>query len=247
MGTSPVRGGPQPLARRGSWPPWWRDEGSEASRPHELASALVAVGAGYLAGSVPFSNLAARRLRGVDLRTVGTGTVSGTSLHEVAGIGPLMVVGVVEVAKGALGPALARRHGMGVAAVAGAAAVAAHDWSPWLHGAGGRGISPALGALLVTAPAGTAVLLAGLAGGRLLHQTGLGSFVADVALVPVCAAVHGPVGAAAALAVLVPMVAKRLAGNGPLPPGRPWPVLASRLLFDRDGAPEPTGEPALAR
>ena len=55
--------------------------------------------AAFLAGSIPFSNLAAQRLRGVDLRTTGSGTVSGTSLYRVAGFGPLAVVGCLEIGR----------------------------------------------------------------------------------------------------------------------------------------------------
>jgi glycerol-3-phosphate acyltransferase PlsY len=47
----------------------------------------------YLAGSVPFSGLAARLVAGVDLRDHGTGTVSGTGLYEVAGFVPLALAG----------------------------------------------------------------------------------------------------------------------------------------------------------
>jgi glycerol-3-phosphate acyltransferase PlsY len=39
-----------------------------------VSAALILVAA-YLLGSIPFSNLFARRLRDVDLREVGTGTV----------------------------------------------------------------------------------------------------------------------------------------------------------------------------
>ena len=95
------------------------------------------------------------------------------SLHEVAGFGPLAVAGVLEVAKGSVGPLLAGRDRPALAAVAGGAAVAGHNWSPFLRGAGGRGISPATGALLVSAPTGAAVLLGGLAAGRLARQTAL--------------------------------------------------------------------------
>ncbi|HMK97292.1 MAG TPA: glycerol-3-phosphate acyltransferase, partial [Acidimicrobiales bacterium] len=178
------------------------------------ARVAVAVTAGFAAGAIPFSNLMARRRAGVDLRRVGTGTVSGSALMQVAGIGPLVVTGVFEVAKGAVGPALAWPR-TGAGALAGAAAVSGHNWSPWLKGAGGRGISPAIGALLVNAPVGSLVLLAGLAGGKLAGETALGSLVADVLLVPVCARAHGRRGAVAAAAVLVPMFAKRLMGNRP--------------------------------
>ena len=209
----------------------------------------AAVAVGFGAGAIPFSNIGARLLAGVDLRAVGNGTVSGSGLYEVAGKGPLIAVGLLELTKGAVGPALAGRSHPGAAAAAGAAAVAGHNWSPYIGGAGGRGIAPAMGALLVSAPAGAGVLLAGLAVGKLVGETALGSFVADALLVPVSAVAHGRAGRLAASAVLVPIVVKRLMGNGP--PTRPGPsVYIYRLLFDRDtrGKPgtgprpeEPTG------
>ena len=204
-----------------------------ASNAHPIAHAALAVGAGFLAGAVPFSQLMARAVADTDLREVGTRTVSGTSLYEVAGFGPLAVAGIADVAKGAVGPLLAGADHPLAAGLAGAAAVAGHDWSPFLAGAGGRGISPAIGSLLVRHRAGAAVLLGGLAGGRLLRSTGLGSFLADCALVPVLAAVDGPDGALAGALLLGPMIAKRLLGAGPPPPGAETPY-RWRLLFDRD-------------
>jgi len=200
--------------------------------------AWAVLGLAYLAGAVPFSNLAARLLRGVDLRHVGTGTVSGTGLYRIAGFGPLAVAGSLDVAKGAVGPLLAGRDRPVLAALAGGAAVAGHDWSPFLGFAGGRGISPALGALAVNAPAGVAVLGLGLAGGRLARRTSLGCFLAYLALVPVLARVHGRRGALAGAAVLVPIIAKRLAGNAPPPAGPERArVLWNRLVHDQDEAP----------
>lgn len=196
------------------------------------------LGLAYLVGSVPFSNIAARLLRGVDLRRVGAGTVSGSGLYRVAGFGPLAVAGSLDVAKGAVGPLLAGRDRPVLAALAGGAAVAGHDWSPLLGFSGGRGVSPALGALAVNAPAGVAVLGAGLAAGRLARRTSLGCFVAYLALVPVLARVHGRRGALAGLAVLVPIVAKRLAGNAPPPTGpERRRVLWNRLVHDQDEVP----------
>jgi acyl phosphate:glycerol-3-phosphate acyltransferase len=188
----------------------------------------------FLCGSIPFSNIASRLVRGVDLRDVGTGTVSGTALHEVAGFGPLAVAGVLEVVKGSVGPLLAGRDRPELAAMAAGAAVAGHDWSPFLRGAGGRGISPATGALLVSAPAGAALLLWGLAVGRLARQTALVSLAADLALVPVARRVHGRRGALTAAAVAGVIVAKRVAGNAPAPREARLTTLRNRLLFDRD-------------
>jgi glycerol-3-phosphate acyltransferase PlsY len=209
-------------------------------RKDRVTSSLPAlpIAVGFGAGAIPFSNIAARRRAGVDLRAVGSGTVSGSGLYEVAGKGPLFVVGVFELAKGALGPLMAGRDHPLAGALAGAAAVAGHNWSPFLKGAGGRGISPAIGALLVSAPAGAGLLLAGLALGKMAGETALGSFIADVLLIPVAAGVHGRRGGIAAVAVLVPIVAKRLMGNAP--PARPLPsVYLYRLVFDRDTKGKP--------
>src|SRR5579875_3837472 len=134
-----------------------------------LAGAAL-VAASFLAGGVPLSNIAARRLAGADLRQVGSGTVSGTGLFTVGGFRPLAIIGPLEVAKGALGPLLAGRARPALAAAAASAAIAGHNFSPFLRGAGGRGLAPALGATLVLAPEGTALLAAGLAAGRAARE-----------------------------------------------------------------------------
>jgi glycerol-3-phosphate acyltransferase PlsY len=187
----------------------------------------------FMAGAVSFSNIGARREAGIDLRTVGNGTVSGTNLYEVAGFKTLALAGVCDVAKGAVGPLLAGRDRPVLAALSGGAAVAGHNWSPFLSGAGGRGISPALGALAVTAWPGSVLLLGALATGRVAKQTGLVMFVAEAALVPVVARSRGWRGALAAACVVAPMLAKRAAGNQPLARGG-WRARAERVLFDRD-------------
>ena len=211
------------MADRPGRQPWWR-------RP----SVVLAVA--YLAGAIPFSNLMAKRRRGVDLRTVGTGTVSGTSLYEVAGFGALALAGVCDVAKGAVGPVLAGRDRPALQAAACAAAVAGHNWSPFLGGAGGRGISPAIGALGAAAPAGSVILLAGMTVGRLSGETAIGSLAADAVLVPALARTDGRRGALAATGVVATMLAKRLAGNTPVPAGDRARIYFNRLVFDRDSA-----------
>jgi acyl-phosphate glycerol 3-phosphate acyltransferase len=195
--------------------------------------APAVLAAAYAAGSVPFSHLVARRLRGVDLRSVGSGTVSGTGVFRSVGFAPGMVAGIADLLKGAVGPVLAGRDRPLLAATAGGLGVVGHNWSPFLGGAGGRGVSTAMGAMLPTAPAGSGLLLAGLAFGRALGESAIGCFIADLALVPVTRKVGGTAAGAAAAAVVVPMLAKRLAGNGPAPAPR-WRSRMYRLLLDRD-------------
>ena len=197
--------------------------------------AVVIAAVAFLAGSVPASNVAARRSAGVDLRTVGSGTVSGTSLYRVAGFGPLAVAGVFDVAKGALGPLLAGGDRPWLQALCCGLAVVGHNWSPFLRGAGGRGISPSLGGLLVTAWPGAVALALGLVLGRFARRSGLGTFAGLVVLVP-ATATHGAAGAAAGAAITVPMLAKRVAGNH-RPRRRGAGVYVHRLLYDNDGDP----------
>jgi acyl phosphate:glycerol-3-phosphate acyltransferase len=194
----------------------------------------LGLGAAYLVGSIPFSNIAARLTSGVDLRAVGNGTVSGTGLYRVAGFGPLALAGVLEIGKGAVGPLLAGRDHPTAAALAAGLAVAGHNWSPFLRGAGGRGISPAVGALGVVGWPGSVLLLAGMAGGKLVRQAAPGTLLAQAALIPVLARSRGRRGALAGAAVLAPMLAKRLLGNAPPDGPSPGRVYLARLLYDRD-------------
>ena len=197
----------------------------------DVPAAIVA--GSYLAGSLPWSQLAARR-RGVDLRRFGTGTVSGTALYRVAGFAPLAIAGSLDVAKGAVGPLIGDATAARLVGGRGcAAAVAGHNWSPFLGFAGGRGVAPALGGLLAGAPAGAAVLLGGLVAGRLRKQTGLGCFAAYVALVPAVRRLHGTRAALLAGAVLAPLLVKRILGNRP-PEAWDRRTVVSRMIFDRD-------------
>jgi hypothetical protein len=86
----------------------------------------------------------------------------------------------------------------------------------------------------VVAPEGTAILAIGMAAGRLSGHTALGSFLAMIGLAPVLAVTRGQRGAWTGVAIVVPLLAKRLLGNGP-PEGRSrLGVYLRRLVLDRD-------------
>ena len=106
-----------------------------------------------------------------------------------------------------------------------------HNWSPFLRFSGGRGLSVAMGALLAFAPEGSVLIGAGLGIGRVVGETGLSSFAAVVSLPVVLRRTRGRAGAVAGFFLLVPIVAKRLAGNG-RPEKSVARVYLNRLLFD---------------
>jgi glycerol-3-phosphate acyltransferase PlsY len=240
------------------------------SPPRSRVRAVAALGAAYLLGGIPWSQLAASRRRGVDLRRFGSGTVSGTGAIRSAGVGFGLAAGLADVAKGVAAPMLARRIVGGdsgqpewpheehterrarsletreqprhddsvIPSLAVGAAVAGHNWSPYLRFAGGRGVAPALGGLAVQAPAGSLLLLAGLASGRLGGETAAGCLGAYLVMVPLLDRVGGRRQALAGASVVAPMIVKRLAGNAP-PARSGWQPWVWRLLVDRDTAAKP--------
>lgn len=199
-----------------------------------MVSGAVLVTA-YLVGAIPCSNIVAHVAARADLRRFGTGTVSGSNLYRLAGFPALAVGGLADIAKGAMGPGLAvgLDQPTAVAVLAGGLAVTGHNWSVFLRWAGGRGISPGMGAGLVLAWPATLVLALGLAIGRLVHATALGSFVAQLLLTPVLWITEGPSGAAVGVALAIPMLVKRLMGNS-APEQWSSATVVSRLMFDRD-------------
>ncbi|GIH29133.1 hypothetical protein Aph01nite_74430 [Acrocarpospora phusangensis] len=162
----------------------------------------------YFAGAVPFSQLVSRRNYGVDLRFVGTGTVSPLNLSHVAGARPAVLAGALEGAKGTLGPLLVGADRPGYAALAGALAVTGHLWSPFLRGAGGRGLATATGALLVVVWPAAAVMCTGLVAGVLVRRLVQAMSVALFALVPVVLLVDTVVGTLATMLIVAPIGAK---------------------------------------
>ena len=100
--------------------------------------------AAYLLGSVPFSQVIAR-LKGVDLREVGTGNVGAGNLTKNVGLGWGIAAAILDGLKGLIPVWLALRSGLGPGAsgLAGVAAVVGHNWSIFMRGRSGRGLATA--------------------------------------------------------------------------------------------------------
>lgn len=122
----------------------------------------LAVLAGYLIGSIPTGLLIIRWLRGVDIRTVGSGNIGATNVYRVAGLPVAILVLLIDVLKGA-GPVLLART-LAVPpwgeVLAGLAAIIGHNWSAFMRLAGGKGIATSFGVLAALSPAAAGVALA---------------------------------------------------------------------------------------
>jgi len=108
----------------------------------------------YLIGSIPFSLIFAKLLKGVDVRRVGTGNVGATNTLVTAGKWAGFLAVMFDITKGFAAVILARiLLGSDWSVVlAGVAAIAGHDFPVYLKFTGGKGISTTAGAIMAINP-----------------------------------------------------------------------------------------------
>lgn len=121
-----------------------------------LGRLLAATAAGYLIGTTPSADVAARLATGgaVDLRTTGSRNPGGANAYTVLGPRWGWAVIGIDIAKGAVAAALGRAVAGGTGSnLAGAASVVGHCVPVWTGGRGGKGVGASVGQCLATFPA----------------------------------------------------------------------------------------------
>ena len=129
------------------------------------AAALVALAAvvaiGYLAGALPFGLWLGWALKGVDVRTLGSGNLGATNVYRALGPGPGVATLLLDLLKGALPVALVPGAGFAVAFPGGAewcrvcvglAAILGHLFTLFAGFRGGKGVATTAGVLLALSP-----------------------------------------------------------------------------------------------
>lgn len=117
----------------------------------------------YIAGSFPSAYLAGRLVKGIDLRTVGSGNLGATNVYRVLGFGAAMCVLLIDLAKGALPVLFLPRlldagapgsdRALWWALAYGIAAIAGHAKPVFLlWKGGGKGVATATGVFVVLVP-----------------------------------------------------------------------------------------------
>lgn len=133
-----------------------------------LAYILTALAA-YLLGSIPTGYLVAK-VKGVDIRTVGSKNMGATNVFRVLGKGPGILVLLVDGLKGFAAAAWlcdVISHSFSVPAdqvltlqvIAGICAVLGHNYTCWLSFKGGKGIATTAGAYFALAPLSVTIAL----------------------------------------------------------------------------------------
>ncbi|MCL5024564.1 MAG: glycerol-3-phosphate 1-O-acyltransferase PlsY [Nitrospirae bacterium] len=107
----------------------------------------------FLAGSIPFGMIVAR-IRGVDLKKIGSGNIGATNVLRAMGKGPAFFTLAGDVAKGVV-PVIAAGFVTGdplLRGIAGICAILGHDFSLFLRFRGGKGVATSIGVLLAYSP-----------------------------------------------------------------------------------------------
>ena len=130
---------------------------------------ILIVSTAFLVGAIPFGWLLARLLKGVDLRTVGSGGTGATNASRLwqgpQAVAAFVVVFVLDFGKGLFGAlvSLDMAEWVGNAAgstssaltlqvACGMAAVLGHMFTPYLRFRGGKGVATAFGVVAALAP-----------------------------------------------------------------------------------------------
>ncbi|MEW6582167.1 MAG: glycerol-3-phosphate 1-O-acyltransferase PlsY [Actinomycetota bacterium] len=122
-------------------------------------SGLLATVVAYLFGSIPFGYLAGR-VKGVDIRTVGSRNIGTTNVFRTLGKGWGAAVLVADMGKGLAAVVVADAAAGGAWPVlAAGAAVIGHLAPVWLRFRGGKGVAVAGGALIGLMPLASAFLV----------------------------------------------------------------------------------------
>ena len=211
------------------------------------AAGAVAVVLAYLGGSVSFPYWVAR-LRGVDLRAVGSRKLGGSNLWKSVGPAEGIVGGLLDAGKGLAAVLVARATGLPleVQLLCGLAAVCGQMWPIFHRFDGGRANSAGWGVALAADPIAFVIMLLPVLAAfamrvavrpqpsRLLPLAALLSFGVFPAVIWEQEGATPVVLAGLALLALI-LVRRLTAGLGTdlgtgAPPGR---VLVNRALFDR--------------
>jgi glycerol-3-phosphate acyltransferase PlsY len=152
--------------------------------PSVLAADLAATGAGYALGSLPVGLWLGRRIRRIDVRNFGSGSMGTTNVLRTVGPAAALATFVLDVGKGSAAVLVARALGADAAgqAAAGFAAVVGHSWPALARFRGGKSVATAFGGALVLSPVGSAcavvVGLPALAGTRIVSVGSLSAALA---------------------------------------------------------------------
>ncbi|MDR9458623.1 MAG: glycerol-3-phosphate acyltransferase [Dehalococcoidia bacterium] len=199
---------------------------------------LMTIGA-YFLGAIPTSYIASRLLKGIDIRSYGSGVSSGSNVwHSVSRWAGVTVV-TFDILKG-LVPVTISYYVLGfdiwAAGIVGLAAIAGHSWSIFLRFHGGRGVATMMGSLMTLVPLVVLVFVVIMLLGFIIFKNSPISMLFGVAATPLASLGLGnsPGLTLCLFGMVLLLITKRLLAERTIPPGEWKRVMIYRLFLDRD-------------
>ncbi len=122
---------------------------------------LITIVVSYLLGSIPSGYLLVKLIKGIDVRTVGSGNIGATNVKRVLGMKGFLAVLALDALKGYLpvtvfSAIFGGANNPWIPILAAIAAVVGHTFTIFLNFKGGKGVATSLGVFIALAPASVA-------------------------------------------------------------------------------------------
>ncbi|MCD8554197.1 glycerol-3-phosphate 1-O-acyltransferase PlsY [Seleniivibrio sp.] len=116
--------------------------------------AVAIIAACYVIGSIPTAYLVVKKIKGIDIRTVGSGNVGASNAARVLGKWGFIGVLFVDMMKGFI-PVFVIKHFYGegwIVLIGAVAVIIGHSFTCFLKFKGGKGVATGVGVFLALAP-----------------------------------------------------------------------------------------------
>ncbi|WP_294157332.1 glycerol-3-phosphate 1-O-acyltransferase PlsY [uncultured Clostridium sp.] len=118
----------------------------------------------FLCGSIPSGYLLCKKLKGIDIRTMGSGNIGSTNVKRILGAKLAVYTQIFDIAKALVPVSLAYcinyKYNIGISdslyyCLVGFSAILGHNYTPFLSFNGGKGVNTTMGAFFLMTPIAT--------------------------------------------------------------------------------------------
>jgi len=148
----------------------------------DILHGFIAIGVGYLAGSIPFGLLLARAFGQGDIRNIGSGNIGATNVLRTGRKDIAALTLILDAAKAGLtGWLIQQWLGVPFGYIAATAALIGHCYPVWLKFKGGKGVATFFGGLFALVwPIGIVAAATWLATAVIFRYSSLGALIACI-------------------------------------------------------------------
>ena len=124
-----------------------------------ISNTVIVIVLSYIIGSIPTSFIAAKILKGIDIREYGSKNIGATNVYRTLGLLPALFVLAIDIGKGLIAVVfISQLSIIGtdsvvnqelIKIIVGIFAIIGHNWTMFLSFKGGKGVATSAGVFLV--------------------------------------------------------------------------------------------------